>query len=301
MNQRSYNPITFHQDTELFRESVLYTAGLTGFNASLIEKDYYCSVLLFYLGHSGKNPLVFKGGTCLSKIHGDFYRLSEDLDFSISTNPGSSRAVRSKSATSVKAVLENLPQNIPGLELVNELTGHNESRQYIAAVSFNSAIMDQSAIIKIEIGLRELILVKPLVAPVRTLLINPLTRKSPTPEFRVVCLSREEAYAEKIRAALTRSPPAIRDYYDVYYAVQNLGLDMGERHLMELAMKKLHVSGNNPIDISESRREFLRDQQDTQLNSVLRRRDFETFDLDQAFDCIASVGAKLLVMDKNVL
>jgi len=301
MNQHSYNPITSHQDPELFRESVLYTAGVTGFNASLVEKDYYCSVILSYLYHSEENHLIFKGGTCLSKIHGDFYRLSEDLDFTISTKPGSSRAVRSKSVTPEKVALEKISRDIPGLKLVNELTGHNESRQYIAAVSFNSAITDQSAIIKIEIGLRELLLVKPLVAPVRTLLINPFTRRSPIPEFRVVCLSREEAYAEKIRAALTRTPPAIRDYYDVYYAVQNLGLDMGERHLMELVMKKLHVFGNNPIDFSKSKREFLRDQQDTQLNSVLRRGDYETFDLDQAFGCIAGVGAKLLAMTKDII
>ena len=30
--------------------------------------------------------LVFKGGTCLSKVHADFYRLSEDLDLIIPVN-----------------------------------------------------------------------------------------------------------------------------------------------------------------------------------------------------------------------
>ena len=65
---------------ELFREALGYTEASTGFQASMIEKDYYCSLILDRL-FDADTDLVFKGGTCLSKVYTDFYRMSEDLDF----------------------------------------------------------------------------------------------------------------------------------------------------------------------------------------------------------------------------
>lgn len=72
--------------------SILYSATETGFTASLIEKDYFCSLVLDYLFRH-QTGLVFKGGTCLSKVYFDFYRLSEDLDFII---PIESNTIKSK-------------------------------------------------------------------------------------------------------------------------------------------------------------------------------------------------------------
>ena len=69
-------------DREVFGEVLKYTEAKTGFTATLIEKDCYCSLILRCL-FQGDSPLVFKGGTCLSKVHVGFYRLSEDLDFVI--------------------------------------------------------------------------------------------------------------------------------------------------------------------------------------------------------------------------
>ncbi|MGH7430053.1 MAG: nucleotidyl transferase AbiEii/AbiGii toxin family protein, partial [Candidatus Methylomirabilaceae bacterium] len=73
--------IKLHEDPQLFREAMNFTAAETAFAARLIEKDYYCSVLLEHLAAVGGRHLVFKGGTCLAKVHAEFYRLSEDLDF----------------------------------------------------------------------------------------------------------------------------------------------------------------------------------------------------------------------------
>ena len=39
-------PIRLHEDPDLFREAVNYTAACTGFVARLIEKDYFCSIVL---------------------------------------------------------------------------------------------------------------------------------------------------------------------------------------------------------------------------------------------------------------
>ena len=47
-NRNSYQ-ISAHEDDDFFKEAVLYTASTTGFTSELIEKDYFCSVLLSYL------------------------------------------------------------------------------------------------------------------------------------------------------------------------------------------------------------------------------------------------------------
>ena len=76
-------PIRLHiNDPDLLRQAIDFTARETGFIPRLVEKDYFCSVVLEYLAASGAG-LTFKGGTCLSKIHSSLYRLSEDLDFSL--------------------------------------------------------------------------------------------------------------------------------------------------------------------------------------------------------------------------
>ena len=81
MSKPDPTAIRAHEDRDWFLEAVNFTAAETGFSPRLIEKDYFCTVLLQYLAMAG--VLVFKGGTCLAKVHGEFYRLSEDLDFVI--------------------------------------------------------------------------------------------------------------------------------------------------------------------------------------------------------------------------
>ena len=82
-----------HEDPARFREAIRFTAAETLFLPRLIEKDYFCTLLLGYLSASD-GSLVFKGGTCLAKVHAGFYRLSEDLDFAIPTSLSASRSER---------------------------------------------------------------------------------------------------------------------------------------------------------------------------------------------------------------
>jgi hypothetical protein len=60
--------IAIHEDRPLFRGAVLFTAGQTGLNVTLIEKDYYCSVVLQYLYSQPNSPLIFRGGICIGKV-----------------------------------------------------------------------------------------------------------------------------------------------------------------------------------------------------------------------------------------
>ena len=38
--------LKLHEDALLFSEAIAFTAARTGFNAQVIEKDYFCTVLL---------------------------------------------------------------------------------------------------------------------------------------------------------------------------------------------------------------------------------------------------------------
>jgi len=148
------------KDPDYFRAAVRFTSQVTTFAPLLVEKDYSCTVLLAYLSEAS-DGLVFKGGTCLAKVHADFYRLSEDLDFVVPLPVDAPRARRSKQAIPLKEAVEKLPERLPGFRLVDPLQGANNSTQYIAVVGYSSLIRRQEETIKIEVGLRE-----PLLMPV---------------------------------------------------------------------------------------------------------------------------------------
>jgi len=113
-------------DIDIFRESFAYTAVETGFTVSLIEKDYYCSLVLDHF-FNGKTELVFKDGTSFSKVHLDFYRLSEDLDFIISVSKKMTKSKRKNKINPVKSLINELATIIPGIVISSDLTG----RQYL--------------------------------------------------------------------------------------------------------------------------------------------------------------------------
>jgi hypothetical protein len=48
MTKAEPSPINAHEDVALFREAVQFTAAEIGFVPRLIEKDYFCTVLLDY-------------------------------------------------------------------------------------------------------------------------------------------------------------------------------------------------------------------------------------------------------------
>ena len=83
MADRADARLRLHEDVPLFREAIAFTAAKTGFAGQIIEKDYFCTILLDDFARHGGVDLIFKGGTCLAKVHAGFYRLSEDLDFAI--------------------------------------------------------------------------------------------------------------------------------------------------------------------------------------------------------------------------
>jgi predicted nucleotidyltransferase component of viral defense system len=270
-----------HLDVEGFRAALEYTGQKTGFRMDLIEKDYFCSVVLAYL-YSMETPLVFKGGTCLSKIHVGFFRLSEDLDFSIPMSTDATRSARRNAIKPVKKALSSLDTSSSGLEVIGELSGHNEARQYITEIRYQSLVTTKPGAIKFEVGLREPMVEEARRLPAKTLLLDPFKMKDLLPSIEVTCLSIREAYAEKIRAALTRKDPAIRDIFDLNHAIKSKKIDVSDAALLGLARDKLSVSGTGDVNVSSERLQLLEQQLATELQPVLRNDDFKVFNFDDA-------------------
>lgn len=88
------------------------------------------------------------------------------------------------------------------------------------------------------------------------------------PVFQVAALSKQEAYGEKIRAALTRERAAIRDIYDVDYALSKGVISDSDQQLFALTAKKIQANGNSNFKIDAQRKRDLVLQVDTQLRSV---------------------------------
>lgn len=284
--------LRLHEDPAFFREAVNFTAAQTGFASRLIEKDYFCSVILQHLAVAAPE-LVFKGGTCLAKVHVGFYRLSEDLDFVIPTPVDATRADRSRRAAASKGAVATIREQLPRLRVMTALTGANDSSQYTAVIGYTSLLGPQEEPVEIEVGLREPLLTPAIRGEAQTLLLDPISGSPLVPALPVPCLSREEAMAEKLRAALSRREAAIRDFYDVDHAVRRLGIRVRDRELVELVREKLAVPGNEPVDVSAGRLAALKPQIESRLKPVLRDRDFVEFDLDRAFATVAEVAAAL--------
>jgi len=227
------NNFQHHTNPQRFISAIEFTAYETGFLPTLIEKDYYCSIVLDYLRKQSCNLLTFKGGTLLAKGHAGFYRLSEDLDFTLPINATANRSQRSKLAKPLKSIIKSIPADLPDFTLSKELAGNNESRQYNAELIYSSLFNDQHERLLVEISLREELLEPTQEVTLNTVLLNPLNGNPILPGFKFQSLSRLEAYSQKIRAALNKKRLAIRDYFDIHYALENGLIDLENKTLIQ--------------------------------------------------------------------
>ena len=182
-------------------------------------------------------------------------------------------------------------ETLPELREEEALRGANGSRQYVGSLSYESLLQRRRETIKIEISLREPLLQKAVSQGAATILMNPLTQRSLMAPVRLPCIAKPEALAEKCRAAMTRREPAIRDYFDIDYAVRNGEIDPSEASWLQIVREKITVPGNESVDVSVERLHALRGQVEPFLKPVLRTKEFQEFDLDRAFGVVANVAA----------
>lgn len=290
------NNFEVHRDNRQFLSAIEYTAAQTGFQPELIEKDYYCSLILNDLAMQDQEALIFKGGTLLAKSHAGFYRLSEDLDFTISVSKTASRKERSQLVANIKSLVNSLPDRLVNLIVEKKLTGSDESRQYNAEVNYKSCLSQRQGRILVDIGLREKIQHAAAKKKMNTLLLNPFTHKKYITEFYFLSLSLQEAYAEKMRAALTRKKVAIRDFYDLDYAIKNNILNIDNLDFIDLVKVKLLVQNTKVIGFDQDKLDLLKNKVPTELMPTLNQSQKINFDLNDIISDLNVFIQKYLII-----
>ena len=82
-------------DKELLRDIIVTVSERTGIDESIVEKDYYVTMILKELVQRNPN-VVFKGGTSLSKAYHAIDRFSEDIDITFEEHLGEARRKKIK-------------------------------------------------------------------------------------------------------------------------------------------------------------------------------------------------------------
>ena len=238
-----------HENKEDFTKILRQVAMQTGFLLPLVEKDYYLTLVLSQV-HELSPYLIFKGGTCLNKIYFSYFRLSEDLDFSMLLPEGTiTRSIRSKRMKTIKENIEEFASKF-GLHVENvESAGRNESKQYVYNFIYQSCILPVEAKIKIEIGLRFNPLCVPENKSVHHRFTHPFTGQPLFDGGNVNCLALNELIAEKLRAAATRKTIAPRDFYDLDFVLRN-GYNLATPVILSLFKQKL-AEDNADADLSK--------------------------------------------------
>ena len=290
-----------HKDKEKFSDMIYRVVNQTGFSAQLLEKDYYLTLFLSRINELS-DSLIFKGGTCLNKIYYSYYRLSEDLDFSMRLpDYTTARGNRRKCIQSVKDTIETYAEQF-GLKVDDkENPGRNESKQYVYYLIDQSALRPQELGIKFEVGLRFNPILDTETREVRHKFLHPFTGEPLFDGGCVSCLSLKEVVSEKLRAAAIRKIIAPRDFYDLDFIVRQ-GFDLSDKDVLSLFVKKLEEDGGDPdlekykINLGRSDKEIkdMKSRIENELFDVLTVSERENFDLDTALKRINKVIGKIV-------
>jgi predicted nucleotidyltransferase component of viral defense system len=271
-------------DKKILKDLIYYLSDEQGFVASVIEKDFHLTRILNRVNKHLSTDIVFKGGTLLNKVYLNYHRLSEDLDFAYKGDADlSTRGKRSKAITPVR---EKMPAFLDVLELTSdnpEGKGFNNSTQYLFNIQFQSVLSDKKENLKLEISLRQPPFLEPVRVTIKHFFQDPFTGEDLIEQGKVLALSLEESVAEKLKAAISRITPAIRDYYDLGHFIRN-EFDFNRSDFLKMVDKKLQLDGykrdySHNLGLSEQVIKELKRSID--VNLVLMIRKDEKFDLDE--------------------
>jgi len=273
--------IDFNYSKKDFLE-ILELSNSYGFDAYKLEKDFLLTVILIFIWRHYKE-LVFKGWTCLNKIYLDYFRLSEDLDFVV---------INKWNRIERKTILEKYKQRLTKdltilwLEITDQRTKYNEDRQWIFNFSYTSLIDNSPQNIQIDITMKEKLEIEATIKHIKSIFISKTMEESIFVEHTITCMEFDEIVAEKTRASLTRTQPAIRDFFDVWYIKNFAKFDFDKvRDLIEIKLEEA-----DHIYTIDENFNLLERQIKTDLKPVLKKN-FE-FNLKEIFEFIKQLKTK---------
>lgn len=209
--------------------------GLSSLPAGVLEKDVLMTEVLASLAElaSLDFPLVFCGGTCLSKAHGLIQRMSEDLDFKLLVPQELSRSARSRQLSHMKQALAGLFSANGFYVPADSITASDENNYFSLMLGYQSTfarVVSLRAEIQLEFTVRPVVLATQRL-PVRSLLA--VSAGLSTQAFELTCVGIEETLTEKILSVLRRTaqwlagrnradfdPRLARHLYDVHQIVR---------------------------------------------------------------------------------
>jgi len=219
-------------------------------NRELLEKDILLHSILGILMEDPvlRRDLLLKGGTCLCKCYLDYYRFSEDLDFTWKApapwfGMGSKelRRVVKKPRERITAKVRRISET-RGLRLEREGGEDIEfgrSGQMVGyRLRYESEVTGTESSVRIQVNMLD-----PMLFPSRAVAASSLiSGKTPEPlrfldaertaeyerRIELKAYAPEEILAEKARAVLTRQAAKIRDVVDLYFLEKSLGLRVAD-------------------------------------------------------------------------
>jgi len=204
----------------MVKDELKRIAGKEKVPLGTIEKDYVLGLLLEIISRSPySDQLIFKGGTCIKKIHFPGARFSVDLDFSCLSD------VTDKLLADLKGSLAG--RTIRDIDFINVVEEERREDSVRLSVRYND-VNGHPTSVKVDLSLRE----GPLRPPAPREVLNPYYNDIPACEM--MALSMKEILAEKVRAVIARGAP--RDIYDVWYLLGQ-GVDFD----LELVNAKLRI------------------------------------------------------------
>ncbi len=266
-----FHPAYSNLSREVFF-GVISDANKDRFNIYKMEKDFLLTLILIRFSDVFPD-LVFKWGTCLNKVYYPYFRLSEDLDFVLSLSVW--REARQK-------ILRQYEEDITTelgrlwLTLQDGRTKYDEHRLALLSYEYISVIDDSVQTIKIDISLKWELMLAPVRWQIQSLYRDKILEEPIFGEHDIACIDIREALAEKIRAALTRQIPAIRDFFDIWYVRQTGEFDFEDTDFRNFVESKLReVDHQYTLDDAYN---ILERQIETDLRPVLH----EQYDFDLA-------------------
>jgi predicted nucleotidyltransferase component of viral defense system len=215
----------------ILRSEINRIAREQGVPPSTIDKDWVLSHVLAALFRQdwARETLLFKGGTCLKKCYFPGYRFSEDIDFTILKEDFLlTQQVVQQVIVEIteKTGIRFAPFNIQPIVSRNRLFGYTALLKFRGADHRNDQEPPENTerwhtMIKVEMTWHELILFPVEMPPIH----HPYSDSLQVSAITVPCYHLFEVMAEKLRATIQRSYPAPRDYYDLWYLLQNLKSD----------------------------------------------------------------------------
>jgi len=191
-------------------------AAEKGFNLIYLEKDYFLTVLLYFLRDI--QGLYFKGGTALNKIIFNHTRLSEDLDFTCTAK-----------ISEVKEKIQKIVKENPAF--FTGVGAGRENEKFVRIHIYYKSYFKEKECINIDLNSRAKVYLGSERGYVRHFY-------SGIPDFNVTILNEKEIIAEKIRSLFQRNQP--RDYFDACQIIQSKnGIDekLVKQKLKEVGME----------------------------------------------------------------